>query len=46
MAFRPTLKGRKKPDPLKARSDQLTNLELYLAWRASGLEIETPAVRE
>jgi sulfur-oxidizing protein SoxA len=32
--------------PLKAGSDQLTNLELYLAWRANGLGVETPAVRE
>ncbi len=32
--------------PLKQGSDQLTNLELYLAWRAGGLGVETPAVRE
>lgn len=38
--------ARVRANPLKAGSDQLTNLELYLAWRASGLEVETPAVRE
>jgi sulfur-oxidizing protein SoxA len=38
--------ARLRATPLKAGSDQLANLELYLAWRASGLEIETPAVRE
>ena len=38
--------ARVRATPLKAGSDQLTNLELYLAWRASGLEVETPAVRE
>jgi len=37
---------RVRANPLKAGSDQLTNLELYLAWRAGGLEVETPAVRE
>lgn len=38
--------ARVRATPLKAGSDQLTNLELYLAWRASGLEVETPAMRE
>ncbi len=38
--------GRVRAIPLKAGSDQLTNLELYLGWRANGLEVETPAVRE
>lgn len=37
---------RLRATPLKAGSDTLTNLELYLAWRAGGLGIETPAVRE
>ncbi len=37
---------RVRATPLKAGSEKLTNLELYLAWRASGLEVETPAVRE
>lgn len=37
---------RMRANPLKAGSEQLTNLKLYLAWRASGLEVETPAVRE
>ena len=38
--------ARVRANPLRAGSDDLTNLELYLAWRASGLTVETPAVRE
>lgn len=38
--------ARVRANPLKAGSDSLVNLELYLAWRANGLPIETPAVRE
>ena len=38
--------GRMRATRLKAGSDSLVNLELYLAWRASGLPVETPAVRE
>jgi hypothetical protein len=30
---------------LPAGSQELVELELYLAWRASGLPIETPGVR-
>lgn len=32
--------------PLKAGSDELADLTLYLAWRGQGLTVETPAVRE
>lgn len=38
--------ARIRAKPLKNGSDQATNLELYLAWRANGLKVETPAVRE
>jgi len=38
--------ARVRANPLKAGSDNLTNLQLYLAWRANGLVVETPAVRE
>jgi sulfur-oxidizing protein SoxA len=31
--------------PLAAGSDEYVALELYLAWRAAGLPVETPAVR-
>ncbi len=31
--------------PLELGSDAYVNLELYLAWRGSGLAVETPAVR-
>jgi len=37
---------RVRATPLKAGSDDLVNLELYLAWRAGGLQVETPAVRD
>lgn len=32
--------------PFKRGSDEFTSLELYLAWRGSGLSVETPAVRQ
>ncbi len=32
--------------PLAAGSEDLLNLETYLAWRGQGLPVETPAVRE
>jgi len=32
--------------PFKRGSDEFTALELYLAWRGSGLDVETPAVRQ
>jgi len=38
--------ARVRANPLKAGSESLVNLELYLAWRANGLQVETPAVRE
>jgi len=38
--------ARVRANPLRAGSDNYTNLELYLAWRANGLQVETPAVRE
>ena len=38
--------ARLRANPLKAGSDELTSLELYLTWRANGLEVETPAVRD
>ena len=38
--------ARMRAGPLKPGSDSFVNLELYLAWRANGLQIETPAVRE
>lgn len=38
--------ARVRANSLRAGSDDFTNLELYLAWRANGLEVETPAVRE
>lgn len=38
--------ARVRANPLKAGSDEVANLELYLNWRANGLPVETPAVRE
>lgn len=32
--------------PLNPESDELLNLETYLAWRGQGLVVETPSVRE
>jgi len=32
--------------PFKRGSDEFTALELYLAWRGTGLSVETPAVRQ
>ena len=32
--------------PYERGSEELTALELYLAWRGEGLEVETPAVRQ
>lgn len=32
--------------PYKRGSDEFTALELYLAWRGTGLSVETPAVRQ
>ena len=34
-----------RAEPFSAGSPELTALELFLAWRAQGLPIETPAVR-
>ena len=34
-----------RAEPFVSGSPELVNLELYLAWRAQGLNIETPAVR-
>jgi L-cysteine S-thiosulfotransferase len=34
-----------RAEPPVSGSDELVNLELYLAWRAQGLAVETPAVR-
>lgn len=36
---------RVQAEPLPLGSDAYVNLELYLAWRGSGLPVETPAVR-
>lgn len=36
---------RVQAQPLPLGSDAYVNLELYLAWRGSGLPVETPAVR-
>ena len=38
--------ARVRAAPLKAGSGDLVNLELYLALRANGLRIETPALRD
>jgi sulfur-oxidizing protein SoxA len=35
-----------RAEPYKRGSDEYVNLELYLAWRGQGLEIESPAVRQ
>ena len=32
--------------PYKSGSEEYVNLELYLAWRGSGLKVETPSVRQ
>lgn len=37
---------RVRATPLKAGSDEVADLALYLAWRGQGLTVETPAVRE
>ncbi len=34
-----------RSEPYPAGSDEYVNLELYLAWRARGLPVETPSVR-
>lgn len=34
-----------RAEPYPAGSEEYVNLELYLAWRARGLPVETPAVR-
>jgi sulfur-oxidizing protein SoxA len=34
-----------RAEPFPYGSDEYVNLELYLAWRAHGLSVETPAVR-
>jgi len=34
-----------RAEPYPAGADEYVNLELYLAWRARGLPVETPAVR-
>ena len=34
-----------RAEPFASGSPELVNLELYLAWRAQGLPVETPAVR-
>lgn len=38
--------ARVRATPLEPGSKELVNLELYLAWRSSGLPVETPAVRQ
>jgi len=38
--------ARVRATPLEPGSKELVNLELYLAWRGSGLPVETPAVRQ
>lgn len=35
-----------RADPYPLGSDEYTNLELFLAWRANGLPVETPSVRK
>jgi L-cysteine S-thiosulfotransferase len=35
-----------RAEPFPLGSDEYTNLELYLAWRANGLPVETPSVRK
>ncbi len=35
-----------RAEPFPAGSDEYTNLELYLAWRAEGLPVESPSVRK
>lgn len=37
---------RVRATPLEPGSEELVKLELYLAWRGSGLPVETPAVRQ
>ena len=37
---------RVRATPLEPGAEELVNLELYLAWRGSGLPVETPAVRQ
>jgi sulfur-oxidizing protein SoxA len=34
-----------RAEPFEPGAPELVNLELYLAWRAQGLKVETPAVR-
>jgi len=34
-----------RSEPFPVGSDEYVNLELYLAWRGQGLQVETPAVR-
>jgi sulfur-oxidizing protein SoxA len=34
-----------RAEPYPAEAPEIVELELYLAWRARGLPIETPAVR-
>jgi sulfur-oxidizing protein SoxA len=34
-----------RAEPFAADSPELADLELYLGWRANGLDVETPAVR-
>lgn len=38
--------SRVRATPLEPDSEDLVNLELYLAWRGRGLPVETPAVRQ
>lgn len=35
-----------RAEPYSPGSDEYTNLELYVAWRARGLPVETPSVRK
>lgn len=35
-----------RAEPYALGSEEYTNLELYLAWRANGLAVETPSVRK
>ena len=43
--FRGCIRDTRAEQP-KAFSDELMALEVYTAWRGSGLAVETPAVRQ
>ncbi|MEJ2116736.1 MAG: sulfur oxidation c-type cytochrome SoxA [Alphaproteobacteria bacterium] len=49
LSFQKRIQGCNKnirAEPYPPGSDEYTNLELYVAWRASGLPVETPSVRK